>query len=258
MKNDAVAEYRFGLKRVLSVFIILLLSALAGCPDLGSGGPYHRPLQPYEPSPTVVGMRYVIKKGDTLAAIGRRYDVDWREILRANPSLLDVRDLEPGTVIVIPGAETAPTETPPPPKVEVVPHNPGYAHRIAAEKNMIWPLGGKVIAKYGQVVSWRMGVKNNGIDIRAKSGDRVVAAKSGRVNTFKSVPGMGQVVLLEHTDGTTTLYGHLELILVTHGRWVKQGETIGLAGSTGLASGIELHFRVMQNEKWVDPRRYLP
>ena len=258
MKNDAIAAHA-SLNKLILVTVILLLSCLAGCVDVAPSRPYgRRPVHAYEPPSTPSGVRYVIRKGDTLASLGRQYNVDWREILRANPSLLDVNNLQPGTVIVIPKASTPTTKEPPPFTGEVIKHNPGYTHRIAAEKTMVWPVRGRLLAKYGQVVSWRMGLKNNGIDIRAKSGERVVAAKSGRVNTFKSVPSLGKVVLLEHTDGSTTLYAHLDLILATHGRWVKQGETIAVAGSSGFASGTELHFRIMRGEKWVDPLRYLP
>jgi len=101
-------------------------------------------------------------------------------------------------------------------------------------------------------------VPNQGIDIRGREGQTVLAAKSGRVNTFDAMPGFGKVVILEHTDRTLTCYGHNDLILVSHGRWVKQGEPIAHVGSSGeLVSGIMLHFRIMKNNAWVNPTLYL-
>ena len=104
-----------------------------------------------------------------------------------------------------------------------------------------------------------MGVRNYGIDLEASPEQCVVAARSGKISVFEEVPGFGKVVLLEHTDGTVTFYGHLARVLAPHGRWIRQGEPLAVAGSTGdLARGTELHFRVMRNEKYVDPLQSLP
>ena len=69
--------------------------------------------------------------------------------------------------------------------------------------------------------------------------------------------GYGKVVVLEHQDGTITFYGHNDRILARHGTWVKQGDPITIAGSSGLSRGTELHFRVMRNEQFVDPMTFL-
>ena len=89
------------------------------------------------------------------------------------------------------------------------------------------------------------------MDIRATAGQKVVAAKSGRVSIFEKAPEYGKVIVLEHEDGSATYYGRLDEILVTHGAWVRQGEAIATAAG-------ELQFRVMENDQFVDPLRVLP
>ena len=236
----------------VAVGVALLLAALlTGCPP-------RQPLpEPYNvvvptPAPAMQGLRYTIRPGDTLFSIAQRHGVDWRTILDAN-RIVNPRDLPPGQVIVIPGgAETEPAADP------MAQFNSGHAEPIPAESAWAWPLRGEVFGRFQKPMPWRMREQNQGIDIRAARGQSIVAAKSGRVNTFETVPGYGRTVVLEHSDNTQSLYGHLDRILVKHGTWVKQGEVIGAAGSTGQSDGVELHFRIMQGGKFVDPMPKMP
>ena len=238
---------------VLAVLLPSLVM-LAGCPSVPHPVSY-APVEPgYVARPVARGRLYTIQSGDTLYSVARRHGADWREIVEANPPL-DPRDLQPGTVIVIPNGREPDTTSAP----TVIPRNPGHSGPIPAERTYIWPVKGKILCRFGRSASWRMWVKNNGLDIRTRPGQVVRAAKSGHVSTFEALPGFGKVVTLEHTDGSLTFYGHNARILVTHGRWVKQGEPIAITGSSGgLSSGTELHFRILRGVKFVDPLRYLP
>ena len=240
----------------LWLFIVLIpaTALLTGCPTTPtSGGVGRVPIPPL----SAKGIRYTIDENDTFTSIARKHKIDWRDIMDANPMLLDPSKFKPGVVIVIPIDE-------PPPPVPIVnepiavTHNPGHSGPIPAEKAFIWPVKGTVLCKFSRPVPWRMKEFNNGIDIKATPTTIVRAAKSGRVNTFRTVPGFGQVVVLEHYDGMVTFYGHLGRILVTHGTWVKQGERIGIAGSSGLSSGVELHFRMLRAGRCIDPLPKLP
>ena len=237
-------------RKSLFILAILFVPLLTGCPPAQP-----RPDSPILVAPTAKGTRYTIKKGDTRYSIGRKHGVDWRLIVRANPFLRDLYNLKPGQVIVIPGDNAV--KPPPVPKKHVA-DTPGHRGPIPAEKTFAWPLKGTVLSHFGRQVPWRYNDSNNGLDIRATPGQIVRAAKSGKVYTFQTVPGFGKVVELSHQDGALTFYGHLDRILVEHGTWVKQGERIGMAGSSGLSSGTELHFRILRNEKWVDPLPLLP
>ncbi len=128
--------------------------------------------------------------------------------------------------------------------------NPGHEGPIAAEPSYVWPLRGEIVARFMQ--------SGSGVDIRARTGETVVAAKSGRVNVFEKTPEYGKVIVLEHEDGSATYYGRLGEILVTHGTWVRQGEAIATAGPSGGANGAKLQFRVMENDQFVDPLSVLP
>jgi len=235
--------------------VIPLVILLTGCPPLPPPSATSRVVSART---RVKGTQYTIVKGDTLSSIADKHNADWRDILHANPRLMEPRNMTPGRVILIPGAPPVAEPPPAPAKQEEVLHNAGHAGPIAAEEDFIWPLKGKILLQFGRQVPWRANDVNRGLDIGAAEGEIVCAAKSGRVYTFQTVPGFGRVVELQHEDGTLTFYGHLERILVTHGTWVKQGERIGIVGSTGLSSGTELHFRILLNEEWADPITLLP
>ena len=237
----------------LCIGLIPVAALLTGCPTTpksGGGGIKF-------PPPSAKGIRYTIGQSDTLTSIARKHGINWRDIVDANPLLLDPRNLRPGVVIVIP-VDKPPQPVPVADMPVAVTHNPGHPGPIPAEEKFIWPVTGTVLCKFGRPVPWRMKELNNGIDIQATPATIVRAAKSGRVNTFRTVPGFGQVVVLEHYDGMVTFYGHLGQILVTHGTWVKQGERIGIAGSSGLSSGVELHFRMLRDGNCIDPLPKLP
>jgi murein DD-endopeptidase MepM/ murein hydrolase activator NlpD len=67
------------------------------------------------------------------------------------------------------------------------------------------------------------------------------------------VGGYGNLVVVRHTSGVTTLYAHLSKILVTSGRRVTGGAVVGLVGQTGDATGPHLHFEVRLRDAAVDP-----
>ena len=100
---------------------------------------------------------------------------------------------------------------------------------------------------------WRF---HTGIDIPARRGSPVKAALSGRVIAVGYERGYGNYVVLEHTGGYTTLYGHNEKNLVKVGQWVEQGQAIALAGSTGHATGPHIHFELRRFGKYLNPLKH--
>ncbi|MBQ5738985.1 MAG: M23 family metallopeptidase, partial [Oscillospiraceae bacterium] len=85
----------------------------------------------------------------------------------------------------------------------------------------------------------------------------VYAAKSGTVivSTYNNV--RGNYVTISHGSGNTTLYQHLSKRSVKVGDVVKQGDPIGVTGSSGVGSGPHLHFEITENGKLIDPLIYL-
>lgn len=93
-----------------------------------------------------------------------------------------------------------------------------------------------------------------GVDLAAPEGTPVLAAKDGEVITAEYLGGYGLTVMLRHENGTQeTRYPHLSQILVRPGEQIKQGEVVGLVGSTGNSTGPHLHFelRELTAQGWV-------
>ena len=99
---------------------------------------------------------------------------------------------------------------------------------------------------------------HKGQDISAPSGTPVLATADGNVVIAGWLRGYGQVVYIDHGNGITTRYGHLSRIDVTVGQTMKQGQQLGLVGSTGRSTGPHLHYEVRINGEPASPIRYLP
>ncbi len=97
---------------------------------------------------------------------------------------------------------------------------------------------------------------HEGIDIGATLGSPIYAAADGVVQYAGPAEGFGQEVILTHAGGVTTIYGHMETILVTSGP-VTAGEPIALVGAEGDATGPHLHFGVEVGSTYVDPAAWL-
>ncbi len=100
---------------------------------------------------------------------------------------------------------------------------------------------------------------HTGIDLVEPFGSPIYAADDGVVALVgNSSSGYGNYVVIAHSGGLQTLYGHLSLALVKVGQLVTQGEPVGLEGSTGNSTGAHLHFELRVNQNPVDPTMYLP
>ncbi len=100
---------------------------------------------------------------------------------------------------------------------------------------------------------------HTGIDLVEPFGSPVYAADDGVVALVgTSSSGYGRYVVIAHSGGLDTLYGHLSTALVKVGQLVNQGQTIGLEGSTGNSTGPHLHFELRIKEQPIDPTPYLP
>lgn len=94
---------------------------------------------------------------------------------------------------------------------------------------------------------------HTGLDIAAPLGEEVVSSYSGTVRKTGEDDRSGKYVIVKHSDSLETVYCHLSKISVKDGQKVKQGEKIGLVGSTGWSTGPHLHFEVRANGKRVNP-----
>ena len=92
-----------------------------------------------------------------------------------------------------------------------------------------------------------------GVDYAAPTGTPVRSVGQGIVDVAGSQGGFGNVVMVKHANGHTTVYAHLSRINVKRGQSVTQGQTLGLVGATGWATGPHLHFEFRVNGAHKDP-----
>ncbi|MCP4132272.1 MAG: peptidoglycan DD-metalloendopeptidase family protein [bacterium] len=121
------------------------------------------------------------------------------------------------------------------------------------------PLGGRLSSFFGKRKHpiFRNKSFHNGIDIAARTGTAVGASRAGRVIATGWMGGYGKAVVIVHSNGYKTLYGHLSRITTRPGRKVKAGSLIGRVGSTGWSTGPHLHFTLWQNGKLLNPLKVL-
>jgi murein DD-endopeptidase MepM/ murein hydrolase activator NlpD len=96
---------------------------------------------------------------------------------------------------------------------------------------------------------------HKGIDYAAPTGTPIKASGDGKVEFVGVRGGYGNVIILDHGAGITTLYGHLSRFAAIHnGTRVTQGQTIGYVGHSGAATGPHLHYEYRINGIYKDPR----
>lgn len=192
--------------------------------------------------PSIDGIIYTVKKGDSLESIVKKYNVKLATILDVNELNTDV--LSAGQQLFIPGAAMD-----------------SKALKEAMGELFIMPLKSKFrwSSSYGKRIDPIAGVSSfhTGTDMACPTGTPIYAAMSGTIATAGVSRVYGNYVIIEHGNGYQTLYAHMSKIIATKGQWVSQGTKIGLVGSTGYSTGPHLHFTVYKNGKMIDPMTIL-
>lgn len=139
-----------------------------------------------------------------------------------------------------------------------------YEIKEAYEENMTYPdfskpLSGSVTSPFGKRLHPIKGTEemHTGIDIDIDNGADVKASADGEVVKRGADESYGDYIIIKHKGGFSTSYAHLDEIIRNEGEYVKKGESIGVAGSTGLVTGPHLHFEIRKGEERVDPMKYL-
>lgn len=141
------------------------------------------------------------------------------------------------------------------------------ASSVPSEHGYIFPVAGCSKSNINNL-SYPSYNRHTGIDVNINvNGKNVVAVKSGTVaistalrNKDGSYRSYGEYVVINHHDGTMTLYAHMlsGSRKVTEGQEVSQGQVLGTVGSTGNSTGTHLHFEVLIKGSPVNPIPYLP
>ena len=124
----------------------------------------------------------------------------------------------------------------------------------------IMPVKGIISGVYGsqRILNGKPRWPHYGIDIAAKKGTKIKSSGSGTVTMAENdLYYTGGTIIMDHGHGISTIYSHLETVLVTVGDKINQGDTIGTVGSTGRSTGPHLDFRVNWFQTRLDPMSVL-
>ncbi|MDR1337607.1 MAG: peptidoglycan DD-metalloendopeptidase family protein [Rickettsiales bacterium] len=224
--------------------------------------------------------------GDTLYSISRKFSVPVNELAVLNklsapfvlsigqnlkipvvvvdkPAATPVRAAVPVQSVTPVIASPAAPSTPVAPTSVVVPKQkissdpaktlPAIAKRSSAKFS--WPVRGAILSSYG---AKNNGLFNDGVNISVKAGTKVGAAENGVVAyAGNEVKGMGNLVIVQHSDGWMTVYAHMDKMSVRRGVKVTVGQQIGTVGQTGKVDSPQLHFEIRKGTKAYDPSSYL-
>jgi LysM repeat protein len=201
------------------------------------------------------GIQHTVIKGETLAGIAKKYSADADDIAAFN-GLDNGAALAAGDSLIIPGGElpSAPTKTVSTTKAGSKASS-GSKSGSSHASSLINPYRGGSGAEIGGFWSnpvpgalLTQGIHGwNGVDLGAPSGTPVYASAGGTVIVSKVGGwngGYGTYVVIDHGNGTQSLYAHLSSDAVSVGESVSSGERIGAVGRTGEATGNHLHFEI--------------
>lgn len=197
------------------------------------------------------GVSHKVQKGETIYSIAKKFGVDAQAII-SYPSNTFVNDetfaLAVGQELIIPDG-TPPAEAPAQPRY--LARRTPDAGAVSGSGSFVWPTSGNI----SQSFRWY----HQAIDIANKAAPEVLAADSGTVIVagWPDNSGYGLRVIIDHGNGMTTLYAHLQKVYVESGQRVARGNAIGQMGSTGRSTGTHLHFEIRKGGQGQDPLQYL-
>jgi murein DD-endopeptidase MepM/ murein hydrolase activator NlpD len=135
-----------------------------------------------------------------------------------------------------------------------------FSHRFHSNaRPSIWPVDGRLEGGFGSRIDpfSGEGAHHTGLDIAAPTGTMVWATGDGVVSMAEWSGGYGRLVIIDHGNGIHTYYAHLSKIRVLPGQEIRQGEIVGLVGSSGRVTAPHLHYEVRVGSIPVNPTSYL-
>lgn len=120
-----------------------------------------------------------------------------------------------------------------------------------------WPVRGFITKRFSLAEGEKGTIFHGGIDIAVDRGTPVRAAAAGYASEAGWNDSYGYYVQIDHGYGIKTLYAHADMLVISQGERVAQGQTIAYSGNTGKSTAPHLHFQVTQNNIPVDPLKYL-
>lgn len=188
--------------------------------------------------PPVSGVVHIVKKGDTLSSLAKKYSADEAKILAFN-GLPQDGQLKIDDQIVIPDG-----------KIQASTGTSRIVSRVTssgAKAFAYLPDLGSFFMLPTSGFNWGKIHGRNGVDIANSCGTPIYAAGEGTVTLADDSGwngGFGKYIRIGHSNGTETLYSHASKLKVEKGQSVEKGQLIALMGTTGRSTGCHLHFEV--------------
>ena len=125
--------------------------------------------------------------------------------------------------------------------------------------NLNWPVQGRVTGKFGTTRNPDTGIvtENVGIDIRAKSGTPIQSVLDGVVSTITYIRGYGNIIIIDHGGGFSTVYAQIDNITVHENEYIQMGSNIASVAIPENNTMAKLHFEVWGNQKKLNPEYWL-
>lgn len=280
-----------------AILSVLLVALLAGCASKSPAPVVDRaPAMPVVTTTPVVMAPappdlYTVKKGDTLYSIALDHGISYRDVVAwnniENPNVIKI-----GQQLNVTPPEGAAVSKPVAAPLLVEAHASGsntdtykrepkggkqpWSEQAAAkpeeirkepapvtvkaaepapadngEANWTWPSNGKVMANFVEG-------GNKGIDLGGKTGEPVLAAEAGKVTyANNAIRGYGNLLIIQHPGGMTSVYAHNSKLLAKEGQLVAKGQKVAEIGNTD-ADQPKLHFEIRHQGKPLDPLKLLP
>jgi LysM repeat protein len=206
--------------------------------------------------PPVNGLVITVAAGDTLDAIGAKYDVDPDAIVQLNN--LSDPNLVVGQVLILPGAKGAPipTAVPKPATRKASSSGTSGSGKVYVSGSWAWPVPGGYISQYFHYGHY-------GVDVAAPYGTSIVAARGGTITYAGwNSDGCGYEVRIYIGSNLYIQNCHMSSVAVHVGQGVAKGQFIGRVGQSGWATGPHDHFAVSVGDPFtsgayfINPLRY--
>ncbi len=234
------------------------------------------------PFPELVFTRHRVLRGETLSRISYKYGLSPSTLISVN-SLENPEDVKSGKILVVPyidGIRVTPLPGESPADaavrfgteaemVQLIPGNGDYfisgdystsSTPASFSKDVfLYPVSGRILTAYGETVDTLTGIgyESEGLDLSAEEGTPVHASKDGTVILTGNHSSYGLYVIMSHSGGWKSFYGHLSRVDVAPGDKLESGMSLGLAGRSGTARSPRLYFALIHNGESVDPLDYL-
>jgi len=222
---------------------------------------------------------YVVKRGDTLYSIAWAHGLTYQQLASSN-GIRYPYTIYTGQRLDLQAAATAPAPAPvranttrtrpvpqpapvpaatPLPAPAAIPATPVAAPAATTaavadyDGRWVWPTRGRLLRSYQS-----SGRGKKGIDIGGNRGDPIVAVANGTVvYAGTGIVGMGELVIVKHSEVYLSAYAHNDRLLVGEGERVRAGQKIATKGDSG-TDRVKLHFEIRKEGKPIDPLRLLP